>query len=713
MVQAREPDRAPSDRPTLAQALTAPRGIALIGASADPTRTSGRAQRYLKRHGFAGAVYPINPNSAEVQGERAYPDLAAVPGPIDHAYILLNTPHVPAAIEACAAAGVRIATVLAGGFADAGAEGLALQRRILETARRAGLRLIGPNSMGVVDCRARLALTVNAALELERLLPGRLTVLSHSGSLVGTLLSRGQARGIGFARLISVGNEADLAIGELGQLFVDDPDTDAFLLFLETIRGRAELATFARQAHAAGKPIIAYALGRSEAGQQLATSHTGALAGSRAAMAAFLAEHGIIEVDLLETLFEMPPLAIGRRPAPRRRGSPTVSVVTTTGGGGAMVVDRLETLGVAVAPPSPAVIARLKEHKVVVGDSPLIDLTLAGTRPDMVDATLATLIDHAGTEAVVMVVGSSAQFHPQLAVKPLVRFARAVKPVAVFLVPQADASMALLAEAGIAAFRTPEACADGLRALLAWRAPRTADAQSSAGLDAAAALLRAARGNSLDERAATALFAALGVPCAASSVIAPDAVDNHPLDLAFPVAVKILSPDLPHKTEVGGVVLGVADAFAVRSAGRAMLARLAQSHPTAQINGLLVQSMERGLAEALVGYRVDPGVGPIVTLAAGGTLAEIYRDSAVRLAPTDSSVAREMIEEVKGLAPIRGYRGLPAGDLDALAGAIVALSQLAHLTERPLAEAEINPLIIKARGAGVVAVDGLARFGGT
>src|SRR5271170_7496899 len=409
----------------LVEALTAPRGVALIGASTDPSKTSGRAQRYLKRHGFAGAVYPINPNNDAVQGVRAYPDLRSLPGPVDHAYILLNAPHVPAAIEACAEAGVRVATILAGGFAEAGAEGVALQHRILATARAAKLRLIGPNSMGVVDCHGRLALTVNAALELERLLPGRLTVLSHSGSLIGTLLSRGQARGIGFARLISVGNEADLTIGELGSLFDDAPGTDGFLLFLETIRGADQLARFARQAHAAGKPLIAYALGRSEAGQLLATSHTGALAGSRAAMAAFLREHGIIEVDLLETLFEMPPLAIGRRPVPRAPAS--VSVVTTTGGGGAMVVDRLETLGVPVDPPSADVIARLKARKLSIGASPLIDLTLAGTRPDMVDATIETLIDHGDTRAVIMVVGSSAQFHPQLAVQPLLRFANASK----------------------------------------------------------------------------------------------------------------------------------------------------------------------------------------------------------------------------------------------------------------------------------------------
>ncbi len=704
----------------LAQALTAPRGVALIGASTDPGKTSGRAQRYLKRHGFTGAIYPINPNNTEVQGERAYPDLRAVPGPIDHAYILLNAPHVPAAIEACAAAGVPVATILAGGFADAGAEGLALQQRIVATARAAKLRLIGPNSMGVVDCHTRLALSVNAALELEQLLPGRLTVLSHSGSLIGTLLSRGQARGIGFSRLISVGNEADLTIGELGSLFVDDPGTDGFLLFLETIRGRAALARFARQAHAAGKPLIAYALGRSEAGQLLATSHTGALAGSRAAMAAFLREHGIIEVDLLETLLEMLPLAIGRKPQARQRATEPVkrsragvSVVTTTGGGGAMVVDRLETLGVPVDPPSDAVIARLRERNLSIGASPLIDLTLAGTRPDMVDACLSTLIDHADTRAVIMVVGSSAQFHPQLAVQPLLRFARADKPVAVFLVPQADASMRLLAEAGIAAFRTPEACADGIRALLSWQAPRPADAAPPPGLAAAMAVARAADGATLDELGAAQLLAALGIGCVASTVIAPAALDSHPLDIAFPAALKILSPDLPHKTEVGGVALRLADAASLRAAGRAMLARVAAARPAARLTGLLVQPMQQGLAEALIGYRLDPQVGPIVTLAAGGILAEIYRDSAVRLAPTDLGTARDMIDEVKGLAPIRGYRGLPAGDLDALAAAIVALSQLAHLTERPVAEAEINPILVRPAGGGVVAVDGLVRFAGT
>jgi acyl-CoA synthetase (NDP forming) len=390
-----------------------------------------------------------------------------------------------------------------------------------------------------------------------------------------------------------------------------------------------------------------------------------------------------------------------------------VSVVVTTGGGGAMVVDRLESLGVPVDPPGERVIAHLKERKLAIGDSPLIDLTLAGTRPDMVDAVIDTLIERGDTRAVIMVVGSSAQFHPQLAVKPLVRFAKAAKPVAVFLVPQADTSMQLLAEAGIAAFRTPEACADGMRALLAWQAPRPETTPAPPGLATAAAVLRALDGDTLDELGAARLFGALGIRCVASTVIAPDALDRQALDITFPAVLKILSRDLPHKTEVGGVALRLADAPSLRAAGHAMLARVTAARPDARIAGLLAQPMEPGLAEALIGYRLDPQVGPIVTLASGGILAEIYRDTAVRLAPTDKVTAQEMIEEVKGLAPVRGYRGLPPGDLDALADAIVALSQLARLGGRPIAEAEINPILIKAPGAGAIAVDGLVRFAGT
>lgn len=688
-------------RPAWAEALFRPRAVALIGASADPARTTGRPMRYLRRHGFTGAVYPINPNRAEVQGETAYPDLSAVPGPVDHAYVLVKTEAVEAAVRDCAEAGVPVVTVLAGGFGEAGEAGAARQARLVEIAAAAGMRLLGPNSLGVINPGAGLALTANATFEAERLPPGRLTVISQSGNIVGTLFSRGSARGIGFAKLISVGNEADLGVGEIGQACVDDDDSDAFLLFLETLRRADDIARFAALAHAAGKPIIAYKLGRSEAGREAALAHTGALAGPDAAADAFFAAHGIIRVDAFETLLEMAPLAIGRRPRAARGG--TATVVTTTGGGGAMLVDRLGTLGVEVRGADAGLAARLSGNGVTVSPGRLIDVTLAGARPEIMGAVLDQVLAEPEVDVAIAAIGSSAQFHPELAVRPLIDRAGGDTPLAAFLLPQADTSLELLAAAGVPAFRTPEACADAVRAYLAWRAPRP-PAAARVDVGAANALLAGAPGPVLDEARSLALFAALGIACVEWLVVAPGQAPPT-LPFGFPVAAKVLSPDIAHKTELGGVVLDIAGAEALAAAAAAILEAAARRRPEARLDGVLVQPMERGIAEALIGYRHDAEVGPIVTVGVGGALAEIHRDVAVRLAPIDEAMALEMIAEVAGLAIVRGYRGLPEGDVAALADALVRLSALAGL-ERPVREAEINPLIVKAAGAGVAAVDG-------
>ena len=651
---------------SLAQALFAPHRIALIGASSDPTRLTARAQIYLRRHGYRGALYPVNPRAETVLGEQAYPTLADMPGPVDFAYILVATQHVEAAIEDCAAKGVQVACVLADGFAEAGPEGQALQARMLAAARAGSMRVLGPNSMGMINVPAATACSVNAALEADSLLAGRWSLVSQSGSVMGTLVSRAAARGFGFAKLIGTGNEADLSAGEIAAMLADDPETDAILMFLETIRAPEHYAEAARRAHAAGKPIIVYKLGRSEAGAALATTHTGAMAGSDAASEAFFAAHGIVRVDMLETLLELPPLLIGRQPitAPRR----AVRVVTTTGGGGAMVVDRLGIAGIATAK--------------------MVDTTLAGARKDTVAQAIGEARAAMDADLTIAVIGSSAQFRPQDAVAGVVS-SSGPNPVAAFLVPQADVSLKLLAEAGIAAFRTPESCADAVRAYLDWHAPRPA--VDAGDLAAVRALLPAAK----DEAGARAVFAALGIADTAQRVdpAAPPA-------LAYPVALKGVSASIAHKTEAGAVVLNVADAAALARAAAAMAAKLGDA-----LSGFLVQPMVKGVGEAILGYRRDPLVGPVVALGAGGVLAEVYHDVVLRLAPVTQDEAMAMIALVKGLAPARGYRGLPKGDLAALARAIAAFSRLAAIPE--LREAEINPLIVLSEGQGVAMVDAL------
>ncbi|MBR0682283.1 CoA-binding protein [Roseomonas eburnea] len=674
----------------LAPALLNPRRIALVGASADPTRLTARAQVYLRRHGFDGALYPVNPRAETVLGERAYPTLADVPGPVDLAYLLLGTEHVEGAIADVAAKGIPVAAILADGFAEAGPEGQARQARLLATARAAGVRILGPNSMGLINLNARTACSVNAALEAESLPAGRLALVSQSGSMLGAIMARGAARGLGFSHLISTGNEADLTASEIAGLLVDDPQVDAILLFLEAIRRADLLAEAARRAHAAGKPIIAFKLGRSSFGAELANSHTGALAGSDAAADAFFRANGIARVTMIEALLEAPALFIGRKPlaAPKR----AVSVMTTTGGGGAMAVDALGVAGIETRAPDAVAVEGLKAAGLP-HHGRMIDVTLAGTRADKVKAALSALSADPHTDLALSVIGSSAQFRPADAVAGILGAAQAGlgKPVAAFLVPQADVSLRMLGEAGIPAFRTPESCADAIRAFLDWQAPRA--------VPEAPAVAHALPARP-DEADARRLFGALGLETGIAVMATPEAV---PEGLRYPVALKILSPDLAHKTEVGGVALNIADAAALKLAAREMLARVAARAPDATITGFLVQPMAKGLAEAILGFRRDPESGPVVLVGAGGVMAELHRDTALRCAPVGLEEARAMIAEVKGLKPLAGWRGLPKGDLEALAAAIVAVARLAAVQE--VSEAEINPLIVHAEGQGVTVAD--------
>ena len=684
---------------SLAQALFAPRRVALIGASGDPAKNTARPQRFLRKVGYSGDILPINPTRGEILGERAYPSLKAahdaVGGGIEHVFVMAPGEAALQAIEDCGACDVPLVSIFSDGFAETGPAGAARQAQLIERARALGVRVLGPNSMGVIDIPGRLALTVNAVLEGEIPPAGSTSVISQSGTMLGTLLSRGAARGLGFSKLVSVGNEADIGIGELVDLLVDDPATRVIALFLETVRDAARLAGAARRAHAAGKPVVVYKLGRSALGEAMARSHTGAMAGADAALDAFFRDCGMVRVELLETLLEIPPLLARRAPV-HLDHPPRVAVVTTTGGGAASVVDRLGVLGMQAMLPSASLKSELLSHGVRMSDSPIVDLTMASSA-ERYGAVLAALIASPDCDAMLAVVGSSAQFHPDFAVQPILASPWSAKPLAAFLTPHAERSLTLLAQQGIAAFRTPEACADALACFFRWRAPRARDPHAAPMATPAPALKQAP-----DEADALALFALLGVPVVASATaIAPDF--RH--DIAYPVAVKVRSPDIAHKTEAGGVLLGIASQAEFAARVPAMLRAVADAVPQAAITGVLVQQLEKGLQEVIVGYRHDAMVGPVIMVGAGGTLAEIYQDYALAIAPVNQDEALEMIGQVKGLALIRGYRGLPRGDLAALAHAVAAFSKLALLAGQPVAEAEINPLIV--RHDGVVAVDGL------
>ncbi len=345
--------------------------------------------------------------------------------------------------------------------------------------------------------------------------------------------------------------------------------------------------------------------------------------------------------------------------------------------------------------------ARLAAAGLDVKPARLIDLTLTGTRYESMKAALDIVASAPEFDLVLAVVGSSARFHPELAVKPIIDSRGSAKPIAAYLVPDAPAALAALAQAGVPGFRTPEACADAIAAALGRGEPRIVMASTS---------ITHNRGDTewLDELAAFKLIDKLGIS-RAPGVTMNASAPSESMPFAYPVAVKGVVTGVAHKSELGGVVLGVNNHAELLAAIRQIDGNLRHHRPGATLERVLVQPMIKGAGEALIGYRIDPDVGPLVLVAAGGVLTEIYRDRSLRLAPVDLATAHEMITEVRGLAPLAGYRGLPKGDLDALAEAIVALSRLAVMEGSQVLEAEINPLIVKAPGDGAVAVDALIK----
>jgi acyl-CoA synthetase (NDP forming) len=376
-----------------------------------------------------------------------------------------------------------------------------------------------------------------------------------------------------------------------------------------------------------------------------------------------------------------------------------VGVVTTTGGGATMVVDRLAARGVRVEGPSAETLARFAEAKIAVQPGRLVDLTIAGARYDVMKAALDILTSAPEFDLIVPVVGSSARFHPELAVRPIVDSAGSATPIAAFLVPEAPGALAALAAACVPSFRTPEACADAIAGALGRRVPKPMLPRP------------VARGTSrlLDENEAYLLLDSIGIARAPSAVLASNIADAPTLPFPYPVAVKILSAKIAHKSDVGGVSLNIADGESLLAAIRQISKSVLQHRPGKRADRVLVQPMISGVGELLVGYRVDADAGPLIMVAAGGVHAEIYRDRSLRLAPVDLAEARRMVSELRSIKMLQGHRGGRPGDLEAVAKTIAALSELARRPE--ILEAEINPLIVQADG--VVAVDALVKVSDT
>jgi acyl-CoA synthetase (NDP forming) len=687
----------------LTQSFFNPSSIAIIGASSNEKKTGSRIQRYLVSHGYKGKIFPVNPNRDNIFGLRCYSNLKKINEKIDHIFIALDGDKIIEAIKDAVSINVKCATILSGGFSESGSEGLDLEKKILEIATNGNIRVLGPNSIGIINISDSVILSANAMLELPNLKKGGLSVISQSGSLIGALLAHGASRGIGFSKLISVGNESDLSVGEIGKMLVDDVDTDTIILFLETLRNSSEVAEMAHLAHKSGKAIITYKLGKSDLGKELAKSHTGAIAGSDEAFNAFIKYNGMSRVQIFETLIEVPNLFKNKVIAKGKR----IGIATTTGGGGAMVVESISSSDIEVINPGPSMSKLMKQYNIPYNDNKLVDLTIAGAKPEIVNDVIKEFMENKNCDLVVMVVGSSAKFRPDQAIEPLLKWAKNSKPLVVYVAPDAPEALQLLNKNGIASFRTPESCAEGIKAYLNNKSPKIIDNNyEQINFNKIKTILKSVKYKNLTEFEALKVFDIMGIKTVRSKIVSNILKSRElTMEFGFPLVMKILSSQIQHKTDTGGVELNITSEADLKNRHKKLCKvfdKLEVENPDREF---LLQKMETGISEIILGYRVDELVGPIVVIGSGGVLSEIYDDKSVRIAPVDFKEAKKMINEVKSLVTITGYRGLPRADINILAKAIVDMSQLASI--KAIKEAEINPVLIKEGQEGVVAVDGL------
>lgn len=687
------------------ECLFRPRSVALVGASSDPAKIGGRPLHFLVKHGFTGDIWPVNPRAEEIAGLKCYPDIESLPGPPDVAMVLVGPTHAEASIRALAARGTGAAIVLAGGFAETGDDGGRRQAALLSAA--GNMRLLGPNTIGLLNMTDDITLSASGALDVENRFKGGVAVVSQSGGILGSIMSRAAARGVGLSHLIATGNEADIDVGDAVAYLSRDPDTRVIALYLETIRKPALFRQAAAAVAEAGKKLVIYKVGRSEAGAQSAASHTGALAGEDRVFDAFFRQIGAIRADRYADLIDIPAaLAV----APGLNGN-RIAIVTHTGGAAGLVADVCGVAGFQTPVPGMETTNRLSAILQDDGFAPdrnPVDLTLAGLDPEVTYQAIMALAESDDFDAVIAVVGSSSVGRPHLVAAPVIRaMETATKPVVVYTSPSVPGIVTRLNAAGVPTFDTPEACANALVALRHSSPPQGTSREQAIETSLPASLPD--HTGSLNEAEAKQLFASFGIDTVRERVVlSPEDAEAEAAELGAPVVVKILARDVLHKTEIGGIRLNVAPGH-IAQACRDVAAD-AHAAGLNAAEGFLIQEQISGAVEIILGFRRDPVLGPALLLGAGGTLAEIYEDVDICMLPATAADIRAVLARLKFTAVLEGYRRQPGFDIDALVDAALGFSRMCRALGDRLEDAEINPLLVRPAGLGAVAADGVVVF---
>jgi acyl-CoA synthetase (NDP forming) len=689
--------------PTAIQKLLKPASVAVIGASGDPKKTAGRPIAYLQKHGYAGRIYPVNPKLDQLQGLTCYPSIADLPEVPDVAIIALGAERTLMAVEALAKRGTPAAIVLASGFAETGEEGASRQAKLLKAAGT--MRLLGPNTIGLVNLTDQIVLSASGALEMDHFPSGAIGVVSQSGGILGSLLSRAAAKGIGLSKLISTSNEVDWEIADFIDVLVDDEATQVIALYIETIRNPHRFRLAAMKAAEQGKSIVAFKIGKSEAGAQAAISHTGALAGSDRMYDAMFKHTGVIRAETFSDLLDISMSLVTHKKLNGLR----VAILTSTGGAGTLVSDCLGVVGFEAPPPdekSAAALRALQSGDEAVLDRNPIDVTLAGLQPDLLRAAIKILLLSDRYDALVIVVGSSGLAMPELmagAIQHCLPLSH--KPIMAYISPHAPEVGAVLVGCGVPAFSSAESLAASLvamRRVQSWTPPASLaeNSRQDQVLD---------QHGHLNEHDSKSLFAQFGIPGTQEFKVKDvSQAQAAAAKLEGKVVLKILSNSILHKSDLGGVAVNL-DAQSIGPRLTQMVSEVSaktQETPTE----FLVQEMVQGGTEMILGFHQD-ALGSAILLGMGGVAAELLKDTSMRFLPPKAFLSEEealsMVKELKTWPLLNGYRGRPLGDVLALVKAMVKFSEMVQILDGQLIEAEINPLFVMPQGQGVIAADGV------
>jgi len=685
--------------------LLKPTSIAVIGAS----RTAGKVGHFVLSNlimgGFAGAIYPINPGAQEILGRPALASCSAVGAAIDLGIVVVPAGNVMVAVEDAIAAGVKALAVITAGFKESGPAGAALEVALAERCAAAGIHLLGPNCLGLINTE----ISMNASFAPQMPGPGGISVISQSGALCTAILDMANGRGLGLAKLISIGNKARLCETDLLPVLAADPKTKVIACYLENIT-QGDAFIHAAEAAASVKPVVVLKAGTTRAGARAAQSHTGSLAGADAAYAAAFKRAGVIRAENFEALFDIT-TALAMQPLPR---GGRVGVITNAGGPGIIAADALEHLGMETPPLSPAAATALKSKLppgAHVGNP--IDV-LGDATPERYLNALNTVQDDESIDAIMVILTPQAMTQPAATAQTIIRAYTGQKPVLAAFMGGRDVQPARdeFVAADVPDYTSPDRAAVALKAMAdyaAWRnRPPRVVTHFPVDKGKVEGIIRGAQragSHNLGEADAKAILRAYGFQTMPGSFAASaEEAANVADEIGYPVAVKIASQDISHKSDVGGVRLSLWNRQSVIDAFDLMMLRVGRRQPDAQLAGVYVEHMCPPGREVILGMTRDPQFGPILMFGLGGIFVEVMRDVSFYVAPITETEAMEMLESTRSFALLKGARGQAPVDLDAIAAGLQRISQLA--TEIPeILELDINPFVVGEPGSVPHAVD--------